>query len=87
MTDETVDKEFKATIRCYIKEIKHPVFDEFTILVEKKDNIIDVDTDNSDLLRAITTQDTQYLGDGALERIGNDLTPGFKPYKYQTKEA
>lgn len=86
MTDETVDKEFKVTIRCYIKEIKHPVFDEFTILVEKKDNIVDIDTDNTDLLRAITTQDTQYLGDGALERIGNDLTPGFKPYKYQTKK-
>lgn len=83
MTEATLDKEIKITVRCFIKEINHPIFDEFVFTVSKKsDDDTEEDTGYS-LRRAVSTQDMQYLGDGLETGLGNDLTPGFKPYRYR----
>lgn len=82
-TEETLDKEIKVILKYFIKEINHPVFDEFTIIASKKEEETD---DTNTLKRAVTTQDPQYLGDGLKTGLGSDLMPGFKPYKYKEKE-
>lgn len=80
MTEDTLDKEIKIVLKYFIKEINHPVFDEFTILVSKKK-----DEEEQVSTRAATTQDMQYLGDGLEPALGSDLTPGYKEYRYKTK--
>lgn len=81
-TEESLDTEIKVILKYFIKEINHPVFDEFTIIASKKEEETD---DTNTLKRAVTTQDPQYLGDGLKTALGADLMPGFKPYKYKDK--
>lgn len=76
--EELIDKEIKVVIRYFIKEIDHPVFDEFTIIPVKE--IEEIDTGSS-LSRAVSTQDMQYLGDGLKTALGVGLTPGYKQYR------
>lgn len=86
MTENTLDKEIKITVKCFIKEINHPIFDEFTFIVSKKDKNED-NVETASVKRAVTTQDMQYLGDGLETGLGNDLTPGFKPFRYRKKKV
>lgn len=81
-TEESLNTEIKVILKYYIKEINHPVFDEFTIIANRKQEEVETTTLN----RAVTTQDMQYLGDGLEPALGSGLTPGYKPYQYANKE-
>lgn len=80
-TEDTLDKEIKIIIKYFIKEINHPVFDEFTVKASLKKD--EPEEGNDTKLRAATTQDMQYLGDGLKPALGSGLTPGYKPYQYR----
>ena len=83
-TKESLDTEIKIVLKYYINEIKHPVFDEFTIIASDKDK---EETDDKPVPdRAVSTQDPEYLGDGLKPALGSGLTPGFKPYQYKNKD-
>ena len=81
-TEESLNTEIKVILKYYIKEINHPVFDEFTIIASRKQEEVETTTLN----RAVTTQDMQYLGDGLEPALGSGLSPGYKPYQYANKE-
>lgn len=83
MTEETLDKEIKIIVKYFIKEINHPVFDEFTIICSKQEIIED---DSEETLRVATTQDAQYLGDGLQTGLNDSLTPGYQEYQYKNKK-
>lgn len=78
--EELIDTEIKIIIRYFINEMNHPVFDEFTIIPTNKVEEIEPGTYKV-LTRAVTTQDTQYLGDGLKPALGVGLTPGYKQYR------
>lgn len=80
-TEDSLDKEIKIVIKYFIKEINHPVFDEFTLKASLKKDDEEETTDV--VTRAATTQDMQYLGDGLEPALGSGLTPGYKPYQYR----
>lgn len=82
LTKDTLDKEIKIIVKYFIKEINHPVFDEFTIIASSKEDEEETTT-SSKLTRAVSTQDMQYLGDGLEPALGSGLTPGFKQYQYR----
>lgn len=75
-----LNKEIKIVVRYFVKEIDHPVFDEFTIIPIIEDETTDEDT-GTVLTRAVTTADMQYLGDGLKTALGVGLTPGYKEYR------
>lgn len=81
ITEDLLDTEIKVILKYFITEINHPVFDEFTIIPTRQQPPV-----VEDLLggrQAVSTQDMQYIGDGLKTGLGNDLTPGYKPYKYR----
>lgn len=81
-TEDSLDKEIKVILKYFVKEINHPVFDEFTIIASKQ-----TEDDGTELLtEAITTQDTEYLGDNSREILDMTLTPGYKPYEHITED-
>lgn len=82
ITENLLDTEIKVVLKYFIKEINHPVFDEFTIIPTRNLK----NTDDNVLLRAVSTQDMQYLGDGLEPALGAGLTPGYKPYQYKNKK-
>lgn len=79
--EEALDKEIYITIRYFIKEINHYVYDDFIIIPSLKSE--DNEEDNNVSTRAVSTQDMQYLGDGLEPALGSGLTPGYKPYQYR----
>lgn len=83
--EELLDTEIKLIIKYYINEIEHPVFDEFTIFPSKTANNADNGSNQRVLTRAVTTQDTQYLGDGLKPALGVGLTPSYKEYRNKKK--
>lgn len=77
--EELLNNKFTLILRYFVTEINHAVFDEFTILP-----IINEENDSEQeiiLTRAVTTQDTQYLGDGIKPALGVGMTPGYKEYR------
>lgn len=82
VSEELLNKEIKLIIKYHIYEIEHPVFDEFTIIPFKDKP----EPDNKKTLsRAVSTADTQYLGDGLKSALGVGLTPGYKQYRNSKK--
>lgn len=82
LTEATLGKEIKIIVKYFVKEINHPVFDEFTVIFNKyapDEDIVDEDINK----RAVSTQDAQYLGDGLKTGLSDSMTPGFKPYQYR----
>lgn len=77
--EELLDGEITLILRYFITEVNHAVFDEFIIIPSKE--IIEIDDSKSELTRAVSTQDTQYLGDGIKPALGVGGTPGYKEYK------
>lgn len=76
-TEDSLNKEIKVILKYFINEINHPVFDEFTIIATRKEEI-----EEKVLEKAVTSADMQYLGDRVDEILDLDLTPGFKAYRY-----
>lgn len=81
ISDDGLDKEIKIVIRYFVKEINHPVFDEFTIIASKTAYEGDNGSTQQVLSRAVATSDMQYLGDGLKPALGVGITPGYKEYK------
>lgn len=79
--EEGFETEIKIVIGYYIKEIDHPVFDEFIIIPTKLADDANTTAEQPTLKRAVTTQDMQYLGDGLKPALGVGLTPGYKEYR------
>lgn len=77
--EEMLDKEFKVILKYFIKEINHPVFDEFTVIASRKS---EEDETVESAPRAVTTQTMKYLGDNVDELLDIDLTPGYKQFRY-----
>lgn len=77
VTEDLLDTEITVVIRYFIKEIDHPVYDEFIIIPFKKSD----DDEGKVLSKAVSTQDMQYLGDGLKPALGTGLTPGYKQYR------
>lgn len=76
VTEDLLETEVKILIKYFVNEIDHPVYDEFTIIPFRKD-----EEDGKTLDKAVTTQDTQYLGDGLKPALGVGMTPSYKQYR------
>ena len=79
--EEFIGEELQIIIRYFVKELNHPIFDEFTIIPYIREEIVEEDIDTPVLTRAVTTADMQYLGDGLKPALGVGLTPGYKQYR------
>lgn len=78
--DELIGRELRLVIRYFVKEIQHPVLDEFIIIPIKPGENTEPEVTFT-TSKAVTTQDTPYLGDGVLPALGTGLTPAYKQYK------
>ena len=81
-TEESLDKEIKVILKYFVHEIDHLVFEEFTVIASKKE----IELPEEVLDKAVTSADMQYLGDNIHEVLDLDLTPGYKPYRYNKEE-
>lgn len=79
--EELLDSEITLIVRYFITEIEHPIFDEFVIIPSKATTDEDNESTQNVLTRAVSTQDTQYLGDGLKPALGVGITPGYKEYR------
>lgn len=79
--EELLDSEITLIVRYFITEIEHPIFDEFVIIPSKATTDEDNESTQTVLTRAVSTQDTQYLGDGLKPALGVGITPGYKEYR------
>ena len=80
-TEESLDTEIKVILKYFVKEINHPVFDEFTIVASKKK-----EDEGEVVYEAVTSQDMKYLGDNVDVLLDLDLTPGYKEYRNKKNE-